>query len=136
MQEKFVESKVNEPDTQSWYDYIWQAEQETPNRLEDAAKQLATMISLSLAIFLAVGENYFKNIRGNGWLIMALVLWLLSLLFSFWVLSPYPYRYAGRSVQSIKAMHQKIVQKKYRLLLASFTLYLAALIILSLFFFL
>lgn len=129
------QSKPSPPDTQSWYEYIWRAEQETPNRLEDAAKFLATMISISLTLFLAIGQSSFQNIRGSAPLMAAVVLWLLSLLFAFWVLFPHRYRYAGRSLQSIKDMQRRVVRRKYRLLLASLALFGLALVILALVFF-
>lgn len=132
---KPLQSKPPAPDTQSWYDYIWEAEQETPKRLEDAAKFLATMISLSLTIFLAIGKSSFENIRGSTPLMVAVLLWLASLLFSFWVLFPHRYRYVSQSVQSIKEMHREIVRNKYRFLLASVICYLAALGIVGVVFF-
>jgi len=45
MEEKeIIKSKKSAPDTRSWYEYIWREKQETPKRLEDAAKFLVTMI--------------------------------------------------------------------------------------------
>ena len=59
-QEKIIKSRKSIPDTRSWYEFFWREKQETPNRIEDAAKFVATMISISLTIFLAIGKTAFK----------------------------------------------------------------------------
>ena len=126
---QLIKSKKDAPDTQSWYDYIWKAEQETPNRLEDAAKFMATMISISFTIFLSGGKSLFENYQGSPCLKIALILWVLSLLFSFLVLFPQKYEYLSCSVADIKRMNQKITKRKGRLLIISLGLYLLALCI-------
>ncbi|KKK53079.1 hypothetical protein LCGC14_3098370 [marine sediment metagenome] len=52
-----VTGKRCEVDTQSWYEYKWKEQQETPRRLEDAAKFLSGTISICLAPFFAVQER-------------------------------------------------------------------------------
>ena len=129
-EEKILKSKKTAPDTKSWYEYTWREKQETPNRLEDAAKFLSTMISISLSIFLAIGKKSFEN-SGNNFLIkLSVLLWILSLLVSFLVLFPWRYRYSSILVNSIKEMHQKVVRDKYGLLIISTVLFVAALSIL------
>jgi hypothetical protein len=134
--QEILKSRKSDPDTDSWYEYLWRAEQETPNRLEDAAKFLATMISVSLTLFLAVGKNSFEKHLDSPVIKMAVVFWILSLVSSFWVMFPYRYRYVSHSVQSIKEMNSRIVKTKYRLLVLSLSLFFIGLGILGYFFFL
>ena len=131
---KTLESRIPAPDTKSWYAYIWQEQQQSPNRLEDAAKFLASMISISLTIFLAIGKKAFENIGQHDSVKVAVVLWLLSLLFSFFVLFPWRYRFVSESIKSIKAMHKKVVRVKRVLLILSLVLFLTALTLLAVLF--
>ena len=130
-EEEVIKSKKSAPDTKSWYEYIWREKQDTPNRLEDAAKFLATMISISLSIFLAIGKTSFENYENRTLLKLSVLLWILSLLVSFSVLFPWRYSYSSTSVSSIKEMNQKVVRDKYWLLIASLVLFLTALSILA-----
>ena len=133
---KTIKSEPPSPDIRSWYDYIYKAEQETPNRIEDAAKFLATMISVSLSIFLAIGKSSFEKYTGVFPIKLSIAVWIASLFLSFVVLYPQKYRYAGESVESIKEMHRKIIRRKRFLLTASFLLFLTALCTLAYQFFL
>ena len=132
---KTIKSSKPSPDTRSWLEYTWQEEQDTPNRLEDAAKFLASMISISLTIFLAIGKSALKANETSWSIKAALVMWLISLLASFFVLFPWRYRYVSESVQSIKAMHRRVVFVKRLLLVISLVLFLASLSILAFLFF-
>jgi hypothetical protein len=131
-EKKVVKSKEPPEDAEDWLEYINQEERKTPERLEDAAKFLATMIAISLSIFTAVskaggvqGVQVFKWPAG-----IALFAWLLSLLFAFLVLFPFRYRCLSTSVKSIKAMHRRVVRIKWVLLILSSFLFFAALCIL------
>lgn len=128
-EKKIVKSKEPPKDAEDWFEYIGREERKTPERLEDAAKFLATMIAISLSIFTAVSK------AGGGSLInwstrIALFAWLLSLLFAFLVLFPFRYRCLSTSVKSIKTMHKRIVHSKWVLLILSSFLFFAALCIL------
>jgi hypothetical protein len=118
-------------DARSWSEYIIKAEQETPNRLEDAAKFLATMISLTLTLFLAIGKEDFSDFEDSWLITFAIGAWVLSLLASFFVLFPQRYRYVDEEPNSIKAMHRKVIRKKKVLLTLSLILFLSALCLLS-----
>ena len=132
---EIIKSKKDEPDTQSWYEYIWKAEQESPNRLEDAAKFMATMISVSFAIFLSGGKKVFENCQDSLALKIALVIWLASLFSAFLVLFPQHYEYISNSVADIKKMNKRITKKKRLFLMISLILYLSALGIVGVLFF-
>ena len=118
------------PDTKSWYEHVWKTQQETPARLEEAAKFLSGVISITLTLFLTVGKSAFENVRPTGYARTAVALWLLSLVLCILVIFPRKYRYCDTSVESIKEAHRKIVRTKSLLLLGSLLLFLAALTIL------
>lgn len=122
-------------DTKSWFEYVWQEQQQTPNRLEDAAKFLATMISVTLTIFFTIGKTAFEQAAVPLILKISVVLWLAALLVAFLVLFPQRYAFVGKSANNIKEMHGKIVKKKYRLLSASVILFSIALILSGWYFF-
>jgi len=132
---KVIKSEPSPPDTKSWYEYSWKAQQQTPNRIEDAAKFLATMISLSLSIFAALGKSMFESANVPGPIKISLIFWLAALLVSFLVLFPWRYSYSGDSIKTFKVVHKKLVWIKYGLLALALLLFLAALIIMTLTFF-
>ena len=120
------------PETKSWQKHIWEQQQKTLERIEDVAKTLSGMVSVSLAIFLSVGKAQFEQEHGLGTSItFALVLWLFSLLVSFLVSFPFPYRYNDASVASYRKAHHGIRQVKYGMLIFAMFLFLVALGILS-----
>ena len=126
-----IKSRKPEPDTRSWYEYIWRQQQDTPERIEDAAKFMATMISVSLTIFLAIGKSTFESPEISCQIKIAIILWITSLICSFLVLFPWRYSYSSVSVKSVKKMHRKIVLVKYTLLIVCLVLFLIALSILA-----
>ena len=124
-----VISKEPPKDAEAWFEYIRQEELRTPERLEDAAKFLATMIAISLSIFTSVTKA--GGIGIVSWPAkIALFAWLLSLLLAFLVLFPFRYRCLSTSVKSINTMHVRIVYIKWFLLILSALLFFAALCIL------
>jgi len=136
MQEpKTLKSKAPAPDTQDWYAYVQKTVQETPNRLEDAAKFLATIISLTITLFLAIGKSSFENHQTFLSLKIAMAIMLFALLAAFFVIFPQHYKYHNASAESIKEMHRKIVRSKGAILLVGVSFYLTALVILSVQFF-
>ena len=126
---RIIPGKRPAPDTQSWREHMWKETQQTPNRLEDVAKFLAAMISISLSLFLAVDKTALADSGGPAKLSIAL--WLLSLIAAFLVLFPWRYKYSSVSVASMKEAHARIVRHKYGLLALSSILFLAALSILA-----
>ncbi|MBF0320443.1 MAG: hypothetical protein HQL01_11640 [Nitrospirae bacterium] len=60
-------------------------------------------------------------------------LWLISLIVSFFVLYPVKYMFNTNSVETIIEMQEKIIRYKRFLLTLSIILYLASLIVLSVF---
>lgn len=121
-----VTARKATPEEKSWLDFLQKAEQETPNRLEDAAKFLATMISISLSLFLVLGKPLLEQPQLPVLLWSGLALLFLALLSAFEVLFPRRYHFARQSAKDIQEMLDKVVKTKHRLLLASVFLYLLA----------
>jgi hypothetical protein len=120
------------PDTKSWFEYAWKLEQDSPNRFEDAAKFLATMISLSLTIIITAIEK-LKILTFHPIIpFIALLVWIVSLFFAFYVLMPQKYTFHSQSVDTIKEAHQKIVQTKRTRFVISAVLYFIPFVFLSL----
>lgn len=124
---KILKSRKPDPEARAWREYIVQVQQETPKRLEDAAKFLTTMISVSLTLILVIGRDTVAQVAEHSAVRLALICMLLALLLAFMVMFPWRYRYSSESSQSIKAMHYKVVRVKDTLLILSFCLFLLAL---------
>ena len=124
---KILAAKKTSEADQSWIKHQREVQQQTPQRIEDAAKFLSGMISISLTIFLKLNPEGFKAVAGSGLLNAAVLLWIASLVFTFLVLFPAPYRYNDSSAATIKRMHDKVVRYKYGMLAAGAVLFLGAL---------
>ena len=122
------------PETKAWRQFMQEQEQKTPERLEDVAKALSGMVSITLAIFLTIGKQAFEN-STDATIATALIIWLVSLVLSFLVVFPFPYRYSKQSAKTFISAHKRTKRFKYILLLTSTVLYLIALSILSVKFF-
>lgn len=117
------------PEKESWFNYRLKEEQDTPSRYEEAAKFLATMISVSLTIFLSVTN--FKAGSHSAGVAAILIAWLMSLLCAFLVLFPFAYEFSRDSVNSFKETHQQIIRRKRTLLKISVGLYFFTLLLLA-----
>jgi hypothetical protein len=129
-----VQGEPAPADTKSWYEHLWKTQQETPGRLEEAAKFLSGVISITLTLFLTLSKDSSGGVRLAGWTRAAAAMWLLSLVLCVLVIFPWRYRFCDISLDDIKRMHKKIVQVKYTMLAAGVLLFLAALTILVLVF--
>lgn len=117
----------------SWLEHLWKTEQDIPNRLEDAAKFLATMISISFSFFIAIGKTAVTD-ASDIRIKLAVVLWLVSLFLAFMVLFPFRYKISSQSVAMIRATHRKIAIVKRTLLILSLVFFTFALSILGVLF--
>ena len=117
------------PDTRSWYEHMWRTEQETPQRLEDCAKFLATVLGIVLTLLVTLGKTTLEQGRLAGHVGWAAALGLIALVLCLMVAVPWPYRYADCSVASMKAAHRRIVRCKYTILLAAMAVFLVAMIV-------
>jgi hypothetical protein len=84
-QEKLIGEKP-QPDAEKWHDYGFKMQQDTPARLEDAAKFLAGMISISLTFTIANLNNLLKIFSQSTWIKLCFGLWLISLVLAFFVI--------------------------------------------------
>ena len=122
-------SKKASPEAQKWHEHQLEVQQKTPERLEEAAKFLSGMISISLSIFLIGDEKLFQG-AASSVVVFASIAWLLSLLAALLVIFPRQYDYHQQSAESIKAMHTKVVRWKYLLLVLSAALFFMAMVVL------
>ena len=115
-------------EAKSWHEHRRKTEQETPQRLEDAAKFIGSAQALSLSLFLGVLDKQESLSAMSGWLIVSLLAWLGSVLASLLVVFPMRWRHDAESAESIRAAHGRMVSWKYGLLTVSAVLYLGALV--------
>jgi len=112
-----VGSIPSPPDTASWFEYSWELQQKVPERLEDAAKFLSVMISITLTIVTTA-------VKSNPVFVsFGLLSWLLALFLAFFVLFPRRYRFSSMSVESVKRTHALIIRRKQFYLLLATVLY-------------
>lgn len=130
-----IPTRLASPEEEAWLEHQRQTRQETPARLEEAAKFVSGMISVTFAIFLAPNAEAFKGQEYDPLLIAAVGGWLLSLLAALWVIFPQRYRVADDSAQSIQRMHERVVRWKYAFLAAAVGLYLVALLLTAMVYF-
>ena len=116
---------------EQWQDYIRDNRAREGERLEDAAKFLSGMISISLAIFLQINREAFAALDDTIWPVLAIGLWLLSLGLAFFVFFPNRYTFHEASPGSIESFHRKMVRRKRRLLLGATACFFLALLILG-----
>lgn len=121
-----AQSSAPSDDDQKWLEHYREEQRNTPVRLEETAKYLAGIISISLTIFV---DKRPANLQEwtQGTLTVAAVLWMLSALLSFAVLFPWRYRYREDSPADIRRAHRRIVRVKMALLVCSVALFLTAL---------
>ena len=118
--------KIANEEQAAWHSYLDQLKKEEPKRLEEAAKFLSGMISLSLTIFLSSDKGIFQD-QSPMLLASNVVLWLISLLLAFLVLFPMAYRLNKASSESIEDMHKQAVRRKTYLLAGAVLTFVAAL---------
>jgi hypothetical protein len=111
----------------SWLEWQQKEKQESVKRLEDTAKFLSGISSLSLSILLGVNREALKQSSNNVGMKVALCCWLLSVVLTLIVVFPFRYKYASNSADSIRALFKRISHTKFLLLIFGALLYLAGL---------
>jgi hypothetical protein len=135
MAEQEIQGTPAPPDTKSWFEYSWKLQQEIPNRFEDAAKFLATIIALTISIIITALEK-LKIILIHPLLVfIVLAFWLAALLFAFLVLYPERYQFHSKSIDSIKRTTDQIVRTKKNRFVISTVLYFIPLLMLEIAYF-
>lgn len=127
-----IQAQPAPPGAAEWHEYLRKQKEESPQRLEEAAKFLSGMVAITLSI---VATTIDKQLALNAALTKAcLICWLLSLVLAFLVVFPFPYKIVKDSSESIARMHARSLRRKYVLLVASMVLFVAALFMLVLIF--
>lgn len=109
-----------------WRQRVQEDIQKAPERLEETAKFLVGIISISLTIFLSDRPEGLAPWTA-GWFVAATVWWLLSALLGFFVLFPWRYRFHEDSPEDIQRAYGRITRTKRRLLLGSLACFFVAL---------
>ena len=118
MKTKEVKGTPAPPENRDWLRYLQRLRESAPERYEDAAKFLVTLVSLTLAIT-TTGYEKLGQILLSPVLALAILLpWLFSLFCAFQVLFPQRYDLSGREVDKIKSTHNQIIRRKRRWFLA------------------
>ena len=115
----------------SWIEYQRNESQGTLKRLEETAKYLSGLSSISLTIILGPDHEIFKTLHNSNLLKTGIVCWLLSILFTLAVVFPFRYRYIGNSFSSIRSTHQRIARFKFAFLILGSILYLTGISLLA-----
>ncbi len=114
------------PDEEAWHNFRRQSEQETPKRLEEAAKYLSGLISVVIAIFSASDDsNIFKKISGP-WQGSIFLMWTVALAATLFVIFPLRWRQVSQSAADIERVHRASVRFKYWMLALGVILFLLA----------
>lgn len=124
-----VQGESLTPEDQSWLDHFEKTQQETPKRLEDAAKFLTGIISVCLTIFLKLSNQPLegiKDILAKG----TMLFWFVSVIAALYVLFPHQYKQARDSLTQIKDTHNEIVTHKKRYFYTSVAFFIAGLALL------
>ena len=112
----------------SWLAYAQKEKQETPKRLEDTAKFLVAIISISLTVFISKRPDVLADWTKTTFMGVALI-WMASVLSSFLVMFPWRYKFNPDSAEDIRAAFRKISVVKRGFLFLSVALYLLGLML-------
>ena len=110
----------------AWLQYAQAEKHKAPERLEEAAKFLVGITSISLTIFLS-GRPAGLSASAASYLNAATVFWLLSTLFGMLVLFPWRYPYQEDAPEDIKRAYERLVFYKRTMLVGSLVFLLVAL---------
>lgn len=126
-----IQATPTRPADMNWIEFQRKEKQETIKRLEEAAKYLSGISSLSLSVVLGVNRDALKGLSNDFELKGGICCWLLSIVLTLVVVFPFRYRYAENSAESIRMMHKKISNAKFLLLIAGALLYIAGISMLT-----
>lgn len=112
---------------EAWHTFRRQSEQETPRRLEEAAKYLSGIISIVFTILSTRDPEVFQRQSDSAAVTAAGIFLLLALVSTLFVIFPLRWSQVSQSAGDIERAHRASVQYKYRLLLAGAALFFVAL---------
>lgn len=126
-----IRATTSTPEELSWIEHQRKENQAALSRLEETAKYLSGLSSLSLTIMLAPYNEILKEFRTVTTLKVGIVCWLISILFTLAVVFPYRYRYISNSAGSIRNVNSRIAGLKFIFLLIGTVFYLAGISIVA-----
>lgn len=109
----------------SWLTHAQKEKQEAPKRLEDIAKFLVGIISISLTFFISKRPEGLEATMTDK-LAIATIIWFLAMGLSFLVLFPWRYRFDPESPEDIERAYGEITTWKYGFLVLSVAAYAVA----------
>ena len=115
-------SKLDE----SWRQHLQAEIQRQPERLEETAKFLSGIITISLTIFITNPARALAEWT-SSWFTAAAILWMFSAMLSIFVLFPWRYKLNEDSAVDIKRAYAKITKRKRQILVLSLVAFLVAL---------
>ncbi len=117
-------------DKELWWEFMIKDRQNTPARIENAAKAIGGIISITFTLLVSLlpGKEYVSKLNHFAYVVF---LWLASVFLAFLVIFPFPYRYSQMSVKSFQKSHRRSVWIKYILLIISVLLYLTGMFLLA-----
>jgi len=110
----------------SWLAHAQKEKQEAPKRLEETAKFLVAIVSISLTVFISNRPEGLETWTDKAFSWVA-VIWIISVLLSFFVLFPWRYSFNPESAEDIERAYRIISNAKWWLLVLSLAFYLLAL---------
>jgi glucan phosphoethanolaminetransferase (alkaline phosphatase superfamily) len=123
-----IKAKPATPANEQWLAYLQEQQEQTPLRLEEAAKFLSGMIAICLSIVTTTLDK--QLVKAPCLTTLCMVTWLLSLCAAFLVIFPKKYNLVKNAPETIEKAHHQSVQWKYTCLIISVILFVAALVML------
>ena len=111
------------PEKEKWRDFQLAEQQKTPERMENAAKAIGGIISITLTLLLSLLSDKDKAFQLEHFSLVV-ILWLGAVVLAFFVIFPFPYRYSTLSINSFRKAHHRAGRVKYVLLVISAMAYL------------
>jgi phosphoglycerol transferase MdoB-like AlkP superfamily enzyme len=115
---------ATETERTNWPNYLQKSREEAPARIEEAAKYLSGIVSLSFVIVL---KPLITDNNPTVLVVITLLTWILSVILGLYVVFPFQYRVCSGSAESIIKTLDIIVKRKKSILTLAIFLYLAAL---------
>ncbi len=126
-----AESSAEKNWAESWTAHALKMQQNAPEHFENAAKFLAGLVSICLTLFVKINDTAFANTEFFVWIGLGVILWLTSIVLSFFVFFPFTYSYFDESPKQIEDACRDIVRTKKRYLRFATIAFLLGLIILT-----
>ena len=111
----------------SWIEYQRTENQGSLKRLEETAKYLSGLSSVSLTIILGPNQHFFITMHNSAWLKAGIICWLASVLLTLMVVFPFRYGFINNSYSSIRDANNRIVRRKFIFLLLGALLFVIGL---------